>query len=470
MASAGVYFAGKQRVKPGAYSQVDAQNMVPLSNGDSKVLAILGEADSGEPQKLLWANDPANAKAALRGGDLLDLANIAWAPSANITENPGADLIALVRVNKGTQATTNIGTSITLTSVGYDVRPYKYGIDAGEGGGWVVTLTDGESTETSPEVSKNNDAVVAWINANSKLITASKTSETAIVATSGLVAFTTVGTSPTATSEDWQTAIDLLAQDKRIQGVVLASTDETIHAYAKTAIDTASSNRKERRLFVGHEAGETADQVLTRAANFASSRACLASPGIKRLKSDGTLASSPMYLAAAAAGMWAGGDPKEPLTFKYIGALGIDKVYTDPDEIEKLVAGGVLVVEQTNSGYRIVQGVTTYTADQNILYRELSVSTLADLMAREMRDEMEGKVVGRARTSTDATSVYNRAISKLNQFVKRGWLIGDEIQGIAPYRNVSLYRVGLGWGVEYEGSPAEPNNFVLISSHYRSLS
>lgn len=470
MASTGVYFAGKQRIKPGAYSQVDAQNMVPLSNGEQKVLAVLGVADSGKPQEVLWFNDPSNAKAAIHSGDLLDCANVAWAPSANITENPGADLIAMVRVNKGTQATTTIGVAVSLTSVGYDLRAYKYGIVVGLGGDFVLTLTDGVTTEVSPEIAKNNDAVVAWVNSNSKIATATKTAETVLEATVGLIPFTTLGTSPVATAEDWETAIDLLAKEQLIDGVILATVDPLTHAYLKTAVDISSSNRKERRMFVGHDTGEDVDSVVTRATAFNSSRAVLATPGIKRLKSDGTIAASAMYTAAAVAGMWAGGDAKEPLTYKYVGALGLDKVYSDPDEVEKLISGGVCVVEATKSGYRIVQSVTTYTSDLNILYRELSVSTLADLMSKEMRDEMEGKVVGRARTSTDSTSIYNRAITKLNQFVKRGWLVGDETQGVTPYRNVSLYRVGLGWGIEYEGSPAEPNNYVLISSHYRSLS
>jgi hypothetical protein len=105
--------------------------------------------------------------------------------------------------------------------------------------------------------------------------------------------------------------------------------------------------------------------------------------------------------------------------------------------------------------------------DNNVLYRELSVSTLADMMSIELREYQEMKFVGKRKETTTPVSIENATISKLNQFVERGWLVGDPIKGILPYRNLRVVEIPLGYTLDWEGSPSEPNNYILMTSHFK---
>jgi hypothetical protein len=242
--------------------------------------------------------------------------------------------------------------------------------------------------------------------------------------------------------------------------------DETVQAYLDSHISLMNSRNKERRGFYCHADDDTVDTIITRAINFGNSKAVIASPGIKRADS-GTLKTSAMYTASAIAGAWAGGANEEPLTLDLINCLGLAKNYDDTD-IERLQDAGVTVIEKAKTGYRIVQALTTYQGE-NDLYRELFVDSIATDMDVELREFLENKFAGKRRTTTDSTSVYNHAISKLEQYVKRGWLIGGvDATGaeIPPYRNVAIRKEGTAWFVDWEGSPAVPNNYLLITSHF----
>jgi hypothetical protein len=468
MANIGVYFAGKRRIKPGAYSQVDASGMLAITMGGQKVLAIIGEADGGVPQTVKWYNDPSVAKGAIGSGDLLVGAQIAWSPSNNL---PGADLVALIRVNKATQALHTLKTAtdtdaITLTSVDYGTKTYKVKLTAGTGSKLVVSVTDGKMTQTSPELANTNDAIVAWINKDCTLVTAAKKGDTVAAATADWVTFETQGTNPTPTNTDWQTCIDLLDKEY-VQGVVLLTADETVHAYLKGQIEFLSGNRKERRGFYGHDLDESMDEIILRAKNLGTHRAVLVTPGIKVAVNSEVVTKPAYFTAAAIAGMWAGADSSEPLTFDYLNCLGLEKIYLDPLELEQLIEAGVCPIENTKAGYRVVNSVTTYLMDNNVLYRELSVSTLADMMSIELREYLEMKFVGKRKETTTPVSIENATISKLNQFVERGWLVGDPIKGILPYRNLRVVEIPLGYTLDWEGSPSEPNNYILMTSHFK---
>lgn len=108
MANTGVTFNGKTFVIPGMYSTFDSSmTYSKLSDSSSKIIALVGESTGGEPNSVMFFNDPSAAKKVLKGGDLLKAANKAWNPVSRTKDGldiGGADIIACVRVNQATQA------------------------------------------------------------------------------------------------------------------------------------------------------------------------------------------------------------------------------------------------------------------------------------------------------------------------------------------------------------------------------
>ena len=108
MANTGVTFNGKTFVIPGAYSTFDSSmTYSKLSNSDSKIIALIGESLGGEPNTVMFFNEPSAAKKVLKGGELLKAATKAWNPVSETKDGlelGGADIIACIRVNQAKQA------------------------------------------------------------------------------------------------------------------------------------------------------------------------------------------------------------------------------------------------------------------------------------------------------------------------------------------------------------------------------
>lgn len=122
----GVTFAGRQRIIPGAYSQVYARTLSPRG-GAGRTVAILGQATGGAPLSVLTFYTPAEARAALRGGALLDGCMMAWHPAPDVA---GADKIIAIR----TATTCLRGTANLLKSgdacIGLTTRDYGAWVNA----------------------------------------------------------------------------------------------------------------------------------------------------------------------------------------------------------------------------------------------------------------------------------------------------------------------------------------------------
>jgi hypothetical protein len=177
--------------------------------------------------------------------------------------------------------------------------------------------------------------------------------------------------------------------------------------------------RKERITILGGAANETVDQVVTRAQALANKRSALCYPGIKRrnLTTGNIDTLSPMYGAALVCGMAAGVTPETPMTFKAIRVAGLEKTLSLTD-IESLLNYGVLPFEPVpTGGFRIVQGLTTYLVDANVVWRKIAGVRIADYLNRELRASVERFVGGVADEST-VHSILNAAASKLRQLTR----------------------------------------------------
>jgi hypothetical protein len=217
---------------------------------------------------------------------------------------------------------------------------------------------------------------------------------------------------------DWQTALDLF-ETEDINLLHVCSDDPAVHAMASAHCDDMSDvmRKKERICFVGGEALLSVTDAVAAAAALNDRRANYVYPGVSRINllTGAVDALAPQWAAALVCGVAAGLPPEEPLTFKEIKVVGLEKIFTLTD-INALLAGGVLPLEWVRGSgvFRIVQGITTYLKDANVIWRKTSGVRIADYLASEVRDSVE-PFVGRPADKHIVTSIVNAAVTRLRQ-------------------------------------------------------
>ena len=131
----GVTFNGRRVVHPGAYSEIDATDMVVATSGNASLPVLMGASTAGVPNKLVWFTDPDLAKAYLRGGDLYNAIDLVFSPAPG--GGSGVSAVGVMPVNALVQAALTSGTS-TFKSKEY-----------GDGGNKIsVSLSNGSISGT----------------------------------------------------------------------------------------------------------------------------------------------------------------------------------------------------------------------------------------------------------------------------------------------------------------------------------
>lgn len=242
--------------------------------------------------------------------------------------------------------------------------------------------------------------------------------------------------------------------------LIVLSSSITIQAEALTHINQMELRNQKQVLFTGGGLGETSEQIIQRATNFNSSRAVVGYPGIYHKVNGGTQAMPSYMTSALIAGRVAGVDPSEPITFDYFNVIGLenDLIAGDP-EIDNLIANGVATLERVqNGGIRLAQGVTTYTGQNNVLYREICVRRGADALSEDVRRTLEETFIGKKGIVGILTSVESKAKEVLDAHIKKGTIVA--------YQNVVAKQVGTVIYVDFEAAPTQPVNFILITTHF----
>lgn len=262
----------------------------------------------------------------------------------------------------------------------------------------------------------------------------------------------------------WAEVMNNTLYGEGIDMVVPLTGDEAIHAEVARFVEFQSNNeRSEMIAFYGGKLGETVEQTVSRALTLNSSRSILCYPGITRSVNNDKIEMLPPYFAGAlVAGCVAGNAVGDPVTLQYVNLIGLEKVLTS-SEIKRLIESGVTVLEfvrQPNRrGYRIAQGVTTYQADNNPVYREISVRTMTDLLNKELRERLESRFVGGKGTLISGALVKNETQSFLDEKVNDEWIVKYD-------PNIVVRMVGDRIEVEYRAMPVNSINYVLITTNF----
>lgn len=325
-----------------------------------------------------------------------------------------------------------------------------------------------QSVKATPyTVTADLQAAVDWLNSSQEgFVTATRAAGAGTKPAVAALKFLSGATDGTTLTADWADAFEAL-QTEDVQWVVPVSADAAIHAMADAHCDYMSNVAgKERRCIVGTAIGTTDAQAIAAAKAINSDRTSLVHIGHYNYDSSGKLVLFAPYISAAlVAGMFSGVNPGTPLTNKAIKARGLERNLRNPTDTDGLILGGVLCLENTDQGYKVVKSISTWLVNDNYNRVEQSCGVAVDFVARNVREALD--VLRGAKANP---LVLNRAISitqsTLAQLAREepqgpGVLAGNEAS--PAYRNIQATIEGDVLRVEFECSPVIPVNYVLAT-------
>lgn len=557
-----LFYNGKLWVTPATMSKVDDSAYQSANLGVGNYAAFIGTSAGGEPNTPLAFSSPAEAKAALISGPLLDAITKAFAPSA---ETGGPSTVYAVRVNPAVQATLALkdtagADSILLKSSDYGqwTNQIKTKIESGSVSGLMVTtqyqngyvtqdniarpaLTvqytgaqanaamtvsgtsivlqapsgttvatvdlnvystyqqvvdyintiDGFSAgvvdpnninavalngldyataanvKTQYTVTANLQAVIDWFNSGSEgLVTASRAPDAGTMP--ALLPFTYLagGSNGVTSTPEWSAAFTTL-QSVDAQWICPVSTTPAIWAMADAHVQFMSKfGRMERRAVCGTDLGTSDAAAIAFAKALNSDRTSLVHLGHYGYDVNGNLALfNASYTAAMLTGMFAGVNPGTALSNKSINISGLERNLRNPTDTDALITGGVLCIESTKNGYKVVQSISTWLVDKKFNKVEQSCGWATDYTARTVRealDVLRGQKnnqvnLGRAATITDTVL---KALS-VAEPAGPGVLAGDKAN--PPYMGITVTASGDTLAVAFQCSPVIPINYIPVS-------
>lgn len=167
-----IFFNGRRIVVPQAASRIDASALDAVGPSAVGIVALLGEAEGGEPLTCSVDNDltsPQGAQDQYRSGDLRTGALFAFNPSQDDAIPGGAQRIIPIKVNPATRSTLTLADSLAADSV--DLTSADYGqfteqisidVDSGTTQGKLITIVFEDTTETFDDVGGDNAMTVQY--------------------------------------------------------------------------------------------------------------------------------------------------------------------------------------------------------------------------------------------------------------------------------------------------------------------
>lgn len=557
-----LFFNGKLWVTPATMSKVDDSAYQSANLGVGNYAAFIGTCTGGQPNTPLAFSTPAEAKAALISGPLLDAITKAFAPSA---ETGGPSTVYGIRVNPAVQSTLVLkdaaaASCITLKSTDYGLwnNQIKVKVEAGSVAGLMVTtqfgtgyvtqdniarpamtvqytgaaatavmtvsgtsivlqaptgstvatvdlnvystyqqvvdyintisgfssaVVDPNNTNTSAlngldyststnvkvaaTINAHLQAVIDWFNGGSEgYVTATRFANAG--APPALLPFTylTGGSDGVTSTPEWSNAFTTL-QTVDAQWICPVSTTPAIWAMTDAHVQFMSKfGRMERRAICGTDLAVTDAQAIAFAKALNSDRTSLVHMGHYGYDVNGNLALfNASYTAAMLTGMFAGVNPGTALSNKPLSVAGLERTLRNPTDTDPLILGGVLCIESTKNGYKVVQSISTWLSDKKFNKVEQSCGWATDYTARTVRealDVLRGQKnnqvnLGRAATITE-TALKALSVAEPNG---PGVLAGNKAN--PPYLGITVTANGDTLAVAFQCSPVIPINYIPVS-------
>lgn len=405
--------------------------------------------------------------------------------NAMTVQYTGAQATATVTVN-GTQLVLNAGAGVAATidlSVFPTIQELADRISATPD--FVAAVQDGNGDKpallgldfvtaadckaSAKMLTADLQAVVEWINGAAEgYLTATRAANAGLPPVNVPFTYLSGATDGVVTNAEWQKAYDVLQQED-VQWVTPLSDVPAIHAMNDSHLAYMSNIAlKERRGIVGTATGTADADAVAAAKVLNSDRTSLIHLGIYDYDASNNLVLFPPYVAAAlVAGMFSGVNPGTPLTNKSVKVRGLERKLRNPTDTDVLIDGGVLCMEDTAGGYKIVKSISTWLTNDNYNRVEQSCGVACDFTARNVREAVD-PVRGKKGTPQTLAEALERAKTRLDELARPepmgpGVLVGDKTT--PAYRKLTGSLDGDVIRIEYEASPVIPANFVLQVMH-----
>ncbi len=275
----------------------------------------------------------------------------------------------------------------------------------------------------------------------------------------------TGGSNGNVVGTDWEDALATL-HEVEAHWLVPLSDEPAIWDMVANHCMLLSSNKRERRAFVGANTGVTAEEAQAHAIGINNPRVAYIWPGVYQQNlATGKPELLPAYMAAVnMAAAFASMNPGETMSRKTISVYGAEVMMREPTDTDALIESGVCALVQSSRGTFVSQAVSTWQTDDRYDLREVSVGAAADYVARAVRANLE-MFLGTRGAPLSLASIRSRLESILNDLavpppLGPGILVGD---GSSPaYKIVSIELDGDVVRVNLLVSPVIPINYVLV--------
>ena len=246
-----------------------------------------------------------------------------------------------------------------------------------------------------------------------------------------------------------------------IQVMICDSTDVTIQQALRESVQQASENRMERIAVVAGASGETAQELVLRAADLNHERVVLVGPGGVNAAGE---AMSGLCVAAAVSGAIAGEtDPALPLGGAAISGLkGLSERY-DENTLDLLIRGGITPLESVGGQIGVVRGVTTRTTTNGTAdktWRELTTILIVDDVIPSIRTALKNRFQRSKNTPQTRGGIRSQVVLELENKLSREIITGYEnVTVTADEENPTVCLVDFAFTV------AHGLNQIWISAH-----
>lgn len=310
-------------------------------------------------------------------------------------------------------------------------------------------------------------AVVDWFNGgNENFVTATRVANAGTLPAVLPFTYLTGGSDGTTTNTNWSNAFTTL-QTVDCQWVTPISSDPNIHAMTDSHVQYMSTTgRKERRAIVGTALGTTDISAISLTKAINSDRTAFVHLGMYDYDINGNyVLFSPYMLAATIAGAFSGVAPGVSLTHKSLSLRGIERNLRNPTDTDALIQGGVLCVENTKTGYRVVQSISTWLNNGNYNRVEISTGAALDFVSRNVREALVN-LLGAPGSPISLSAAVSRVDSVLRQLAVPapsgpGTIVGDSVN--PAYKNITATLTGNVMAVSFQCSPVVPINYIPVT-------
>lgn len=261
------------------------------------------------------------------------------------------------------------------------------------------------------------------------------------------------------TLDQYKAGFALLERVEELPLILCDSTELEVQQALRDSVVLASGLRKERIGIVACGADATVAEMTAKAQQLNSERMALV--GGRYTAENGE---SGILYAAALAGLIAmESDPALPLNgLTLLGVPALEKNDTD-NEMDALILGGVIPLEQSGGLVSVVRGVTTRTLTegaQDYTWRDLSTILVVDDVIPSLRDTLRVKFQRSKNTEQSRGAIRSQVVLALESKLASEIIVSyDGISVTASEEDPTICLVDFSFGV------AHGLNQIWISAH-----